>query len=257
MHKKGDSGKIRLLVIEDSYDDMELAAGLLKKHFPDVKLFRAGSKEKASEVLRNHNIDLLLLEVCLPDGSGFDLVQEIRDYPQYRFLHVVFITGQKLDPLDIYNKYHCYSFIAKPYTEEFFIEQLTPLIELLRKKIGEGRQSAGERVRLFKVSGGERLVPLEDILYIDIVMRKVTLHTRKEDIVIRGFTLNKVREYINDPDFFQCHKGFIVNLQHMTGINNRKDKGPFAELDNGDIRCMISQRHLPELRILLKNKNGA
>ena len=256
MVNEGRHDRINMLIVEDVYEDREVAAEMVARHFPDVEVYKVNSKEWAMEELQKHEIDLILLDIKLPDGSGFDIAREIREYPQYRFLHIVFITGQNHDPLDTYNKYHCYSFIAKPYTEELFIGQLEPLIELLREEIAEGRKPIRSKVKSFKVEGGERLIPLDDIIYIDVSLRKVTLHTVKGEIIARGFTLNKIKDYLDDPDFVQCHQGFIVNLRHMIGISNGSNNTVFAVLDSGDKRCLISQRHVAELRVLLKQRTN-
>lgn len=250
----GKKDMLNVLIVEDVYDDMEVAAEMVEKHFPDVNVYKAGCKKKAMDDLGKYNIDLLLLDIKLPDGSGFELASEIREYSQYRFLHIVFITGQKHDPLDTYNKYHCYSFISKPYTEELFIGQLEPLINLLRQEIAEGRKPVRSKVKTFNVKDGERLIPIDDILYIDTAVRKVKLHTVNGNITVKGFTLAKVKNYIDDPDFIQCHQGFIVNMRHVIGINSKKYKTSFAELDNGDDGCLISERHMAEMRRLLEER---
>lgn len=243
---------LNVLLVEDQFDEMEAAADMIKKHFPEINVCEAGSKKKAWEKLEECNIDLLLLDIGLPDGNGFELTREIRECPRYRFLHIVYITGEAHDPLSTYNTYHCYSFIKKPYEENFLIKQLWPLIRLLKQEKAEGMQAVRNKVVTFPVYGGERTIPLNEIVYIGIEARKVILHTTSDEVVVKGYTMDKIMDYIDDPRFIRCHHGFIINTDHMTGINRDDGNAAVAEFDTGDAGCMISQRKVAAMRRLLE-----
>lgn len=252
--EKKQDVSLNVLLVEDMYDDMVVAAEMVKKCFPDLKVYKVGCAEKALEVLNDKDIDLLLLDIGLPDHNGFELTSMIREDPKYRFLHIVYITGERYDPLDTFNQFHCYSFIKKPYKEEFFIEQLDPLIKLLKQEKAEGMQIVRSKVRSFHVPGGERLIPLDDIVYIEVSSRKVKLHTTGGIEVVKGYTLEKILKYIDDPDFIRCHHGFIANTRHMIGINRNVEKGTAVAFDTGDEGCLISQRNMAEVKKKLEEK---
>ena len=245
---------LNVLLVEDMYDDMVAAAEMVERCSPELKVYKVGCADKALEVLKDKEIDLLLLDIGLPDHNGFELTRMIREDPKYRFLHIVYITGEPHDPLDTYNNYHCYSFIKKPYKEDFFIGQIKPLIEMLKQEKTEGMRIARSKVRTFKVMGGERIVPLDDIVFIETSVRKIALHTTNGEVVVKGYTLEKILNYLDDPDFIRCHHGFIVNTRHMIGINRKSEKGTAVMLDTGDKGCLISQRNMAEVKKRLEEK---
>jgi two-component system, cell cycle response regulator len=83
--------KIKILSIEDTFEDFKTIQTLLKDEMA-IELFRASTIKEAFDVLKKTDISLIILEHCLPDGTGFDFLigveQKAIDTP------VVIVTGQ-------------------------------------------------------------------------------------------------------------------------------------------------------------------
>jgi CheY-like chemotaxis protein len=86
----------RLLVVEDSPAE-QLSITELLAH-DDVELIAVATGKAALAILNEHPCDCVVLDLRLPDISGFDLLNEIRDNPALADLPVVVFTGRELSP---------------------------------------------------------------------------------------------------------------------------------------------------------------
>jgi HAMP domain-containing protein/signal transduction histidine kinase/DNA-binding response OmpR family regulator len=86
----------RLLVVEDSPAEQLSIAALLSHD--DVELVTATTGQAALEILHARSCDCVVLDLRLPDISGFELLDEIRDDPELADLPVVVFTGRELSP---------------------------------------------------------------------------------------------------------------------------------------------------------------
>ncbi len=86
----------RLLIVEDNPDE-QLSIEELLGH-DDIDLVTVGTGSAALAALRADPPDCIVLDLRLPDMSGFDLLEEIRDDPALADLPVVVFTGRELSP---------------------------------------------------------------------------------------------------------------------------------------------------------------
>jgi CheY-like chemotaxis protein len=88
------SRRRRLLVIEDNEIERQSIVELL--NHDDVEIATAGTGAEALEALRDGKFDCLILDLRLPDISGFELMENIRQNPDLRELPIVVCTGKDL-----------------------------------------------------------------------------------------------------------------------------------------------------------------
>lgn len=110
-------GDTTILIVEDDPDQLSLA---------DVRVAMAGYRARLAasvaallESLRRDGVpDLLLLDVMLPDGDGFDVLGKLRQHPHYALVPVVMLTV-KADPEDILRglSLGADGYITKPYSK--------------------------------------------------------------------------------------------------------------------------------------------
>lgn len=92
-------GDIEILVVEDDPDQRALARQRLQS--AGYRVREAGSAKALAEMLEKEAPpDLMLLDVVLPDGDGFDILGSLRRHPRHALLPVVMLTV-KSDPADI------------------------------------------------------------------------------------------------------------------------------------------------------------
>jgi PAS domain S-box-containing protein len=92
-------GVCRVLVAEDEVTTMRLLESILRSAGYEPLLARNG--KEALSVLAENRVDLILLDLQMPEMDGFEAIQRIREHPQWHDLPIFVLTGKKLTDLEI------------------------------------------------------------------------------------------------------------------------------------------------------------
>lgn len=151
--------------------------------------------------------DIILLDIQMPLMDGMTVAEEIRRIDQQ--VVIIFITnmtqyaikGYAVDALD---------YVLKPISYFQFKERLQKAIERLEQKTS--------RFITLKIKGGVVRLELNDIYYIESQGHQLIFYTKEGDFETSG----AIKHYENDfkeEGFYRVHKGFIINLKYVQGIN--------------------------------------
>ncbi|MBQ6917776.1 MAG: response regulator transcription factor [Prevotella sp.] len=191
-------------------DDEPLAAGLLEsyvKKTPYLSLSGTyGSAVEAMKHLRDNLVQLLFLDIQMPELSGIEfakiLPKETRiifttAFPQYA------IEGFKVNALD---------YLLKPISYNDFLKATDKAMDWF--SVAQ-RQDVYRRDRFMFVKSDYKLqrVCLDDILYIEGLKDYVRFYLKNNDTVMSLMSMKKLEEYLPRPEFLRTHRSFIV---HMT-----------------------------------------
>jgi DNA-binding response OmpR family regulator len=177
----------RILVVEDSHDDRELIRCILADEY---ELSLAASLAEARDWLRNQLPDLILLDLRLPDGMGFELCAELRARAATRDIPLVFLTAIG----EIPKKVQAFALGADDYVEKPFApeELLARVARRLRKPEAPDRAIAAIgplcvdpshfRATLTTDAGTRvlDLTPHELLLLFELASRRGEVATRRE-----------------------------------------------------------------------------
>lgn len=184
------------------------------------------------------------------DINGIELATQIRKTDPRAF--IIFITThEEMSIVTFQYKVEALDFIIKEDTVSLSKRISDCLSNILDK---QSLLSPIETNKIhFSFQGKDYFIRKQDIFYIDATNdHKFTVHHSTGLLEIRG----KLSELINtlDSTFFQSHRGCIVNLQHITGINSATKE---IVLDNST-SCPCAKKNFPIIRKLLsqeRNKN--
>ncbi|MDE6976068.1 MAG: LytTR family DNA-binding domain-containing protein [Lachnospiraceae bacterium] len=169
--------------------------------------------------------DLLMLDIQLPDANGVELAHFLRSHNvQAEIIYVTDYPGFALDSFPTYPL----EYLLKPVDEE----RLSAAIDryLLMHCPPE---------RLF-LQTGNRVIPLEDILYLEISGRKTAVYTEEEHEMLSE-PLSKLKEPLLAQGFCSSHFSYLVNLSHVKRV-----KRTAILLDNGN-EIPVSRRYYQQL----------
>jgi len=119
-----------VLIVEDDPDQLALAQ--LRVRMAGFAARTADSASALQEALARHEPpDVLLLDVILPDGDGFDILARLRSHPKHALLPVVMLTV-KDDPMDIERglALGAEGYIVKPYSKKLLEDVLSQVLRL-------------------------------------------------------------------------------------------------------------------------------
>ena len=204
-------------------DDDKLARVILKKllaEIPSVELVNEfESPIDALKYLKNNTVDVIFLDVHMPQMSGFDFIDLLDNPP-----HVVLTTVDKNFALDAFSYSCIVDYLVKPIKEERLdkcIEKINVLSalnssvkqEVLPKNSVEGNN-------YIYVNYNKRLtnIAFDDILYIKANGDYIDIFTKKKRYTIHS-TLTKIQEKLTNTSFVKVHRSYIVNVQKILGID--------------------------------------
>ena len=140
----------KILVVDDDPMNLRMAEFILKKRA--YKVIKAHSGENCLEILKNEKIDLILLDVQMPEMDGFEVLQILRTMPEYCEIPVIFLTADDDRHTEVRAfKEGASDFITKPFLAEVVLQRVDHMLELsrlqknLQDEVKKQTQKAEER----------------------------------------------------------------------------------------------------------------
>ncbi len=162
---------------------------------------------EALSFLKSHDVDLIFLDIEMPDLPGIELVRMKADLPQ-----VIFVTSLKDYALEAF-EYSVTDYLHKPV-------QFGRLLKAIQKaQEVHGKKASKEVSEIFvKVDGRHVRLALDDILYIESIGDYVVFHTEKKEKFIVHSTLKNIDAKIESSKFLKVHRSYIVNVSKIVDI---------------------------------------
>jgi DNA-binding LytR/AlgR family response regulator len=168
----------------------------------------------AAEYLRQHPVDLLFIDINMPDITGLDLVRSLAQKPM-----IIFTTAYKkfahegfeLDAVD---------YLLKPISFDRFSRAVTKAVEYYEYK---NKPKPGGEESLFVYSEYRMIkIGLADIEYIESLEDYIKIHLLNDKPVLTLMTLKGVLEKLPANKFKRIHRSYIVSTDRVKSILNRK-----------------------------------
>ncbi|HLZ88813.1 MAG TPA: LytTR family DNA-binding domain-containing protein, partial [Puia sp.] len=179
----------------------------------DPRLVLEGACRTAPETLEklnNGTIDLLFLDIQLPDISGIRLLQNLTPAPL-----VIFTTAFREYALDAF-ELNAVDYLLKPFSFDRFLQAVNKAAELLqtRQEVRADREKAP-----FFIRDGTKLIllPLEDILYAEALREYVRIVTATKQHVVH-ISMKGLEQKLPAGQFVRIHKSYIISVSRITAI---------------------------------------
>jgi len=166
---------------------------------------------EAYNYLQNHEVDLILLDIEMPDMSGIELTRHLKD----KDVIIVFTTSKKDYAVDAF-ELNVADFILKPVTPARFIQAIDKARNIFESKKEEVRV-IDDKFIFIKDSGIVRRLKVEDILYAEAMGDYVKLHTLNKVYAVHT-TFKAAQEKLPASKFVRIHRSFIVALNKIDSL---------------------------------------
>ena len=194
-------------------DDEPKALEVIERYCRKTSLvdLRASFREpvKAIEFLNREKVDLIFLDINMPDISGMQLVQTLSPRPM-----IIFTTAYSHYAVESYDL-HALDYLLKPITFERFLAAINKAAGASPSK---SSVSSEDEPTLFIKSGPQTYqVKVADILYLEKDGNYITIHLKEKNILIRE-NMGDIFDLVPAADFLRVHKSFVVAIKHITMI---------------------------------------
>jgi len=214
---------LRVIVADDEPLVRSDIRGLLADE-PGVEVIaEARNGREALTLIEKHAPDIVLLDVQMPELSGFDVL-EVLD-PDRRPV-IVFITAFDQYAVRAFDE-HAVDYLLKPFDRERFLLALSRVRERLRSaEVGVAERdpaalarllsTGSSRLRRFAVRTRNRIryVPVEQVDWIQAADNYVRIHVEGSRHLVRT-TMKQLEEALDPGQFARLHRSAIVNLSRV------------------------------------------
>jgi DNA-binding LytR/AlgR family response regulator len=209
--------KTRCLII----DDEPLAIKLIRTHLSKLDSFEiAGECKnalKAVEFLKNEKVDLMFLDINMPEITGLDFLKTLSN-PPYVIITTAYreyaIEGYDLDVVD---------FLLKPISFERFLKAINRFCNRTRSMVTNIGNNSNDHhdSKYVYIQDGKNIFKLlyEDVLYFEGYGEYVKVITTKKTYLVRD-SLTEFENKLSHEHFIRIHKSYIVNLDIITGFSS-------------------------------------
>ncbi len=166
---------------------------------------------QALDVLHQQAVDLIFLDVEMPQLSGVELVRSVEQLP-----FIVFITSRPEYAVDAFEfKELVVDYITKPVS----LPRLLKAVERARKKITEEQSLQGKDYIFVRSDGRLVRIDLKHLLYVETVGDYVRFKTDTGSFIVHS-TLKGIDDKLQHPDFLKVHRSYIINLSRIVDIED-------------------------------------
>lgn len=202
-------------------DDEEMARAIIAQMItrcPELKLIQEFPNAlQAIKFLNSMEVDLIFLDIHMPDFTGFDFIQSLKNPPK-----VILVTSDKNFAIEAF-EYECIvDYLVKPITQDRFQKAVQkassykiPVKQLETKSIID--DSANE----FYINIDRRLIKIE-MASVNIVEAKgdyIHIKTENKNYVVHS-TLKKIEDKLPRDLFLKVHRSFIINTKKIIDIQD-------------------------------------
>jgi len=227
---------IKTFIVEDEKEALEYLSSLLDESNIDIDITgTASSVEDAVKGIEEKKPDLVFMDINLPDGTGFDVLEKLN----YKDFFLIFVTAFDDYAIKAF-RFNAIDYLLKPIDPNELnkaLSKVKKIIDFINEKMKiEGllnfiKQPEKNNQILVNTSDNLYVLKLDDILYLKSESNYTKFFTTDEsDEIIVSRTLKEYDEILKDKNFIRTHNSYLVNLNWISRIIKKEN---VVELKNG------------------------
>ena len=200
---------MKCIIVDDDKLSCKLLEGYVSKYTSLNLVGVFNDPVSARNVVANHkDIDLILLDIKMPEMDGFDFIGSL-DHPP----NIIIVSGEVEFALKAFD-FNVVDFLLKPIAYARFCKAIDKVIRYFAPK--EISKSGDEEIFIKKGSSLVKL-KLKEIIYIEALENYVTLITKDDKFTIH-FTMKAIENQLPSGVFIRVHRSFIINKSMIQAI---------------------------------------
>ncbi len=236
---------IKAIIIEDEQKSRELLAMLVEKNCPQLQLVAVAKNVKEGvEMINTLNPDLVFLDISMPDGTGFDLLEQVAG----KKFEIIFSTATDKHALKAI-KYSACDYLLKPID----IDELktavdkvalkrnaTPSMDNLQFLIQQFKKADDNYQKITLPTGNAyEIVAIKDIIRCEADASYTHFFLVGGKKLMVSASLKHYEDLLPENDFIRVHHQHLINMSHVSRF--LKQDGGYAVMSDGT-KIEISRR---------------
>lgn len=232
--------KLKCIAIDDEPLALKLIARYVHQ-FPELQLMHTFEDAISGvEYLKQGTTDLLFIDINMPDITGIDLVRSLEKKPI-----VIFITAYKNFAFEGF-ELEALDYILKPIDAKRFAKAVEKAIDYYKYKYAGPEEQQDNSLYVYSEYRMVK-IRLDEIEYIESMEDYIKIHVRNEKTILTLMPLKKVLEKLPPEKFQRIHRSFIVAVDKIKSIHNRK-------VQLADVELPVSESYMDFVRKWMKFK---
>ncbi len=203
--------KVRCLIVEDE----PLAADVIQQHLARVDMFElvhiCQNAFDAFNYLRKYKIDLLFLDIHMPEMKGTELLKGLNNPPK-----VIITTAYREYALEGY-ELNVLDYLLKPISFDRFMQAVNKYFDScsINNDLTYHENNSNHAYIYVREKNQVHKVTTENISYIESIGDYIKIHNHRNSITIRS-TISSLEEMLPASDFLRIHRSFIININQIS-----------------------------------------
>ncbi|MEZ5016856.1 MAG: LytTR family DNA-binding domain-containing protein [Flavipsychrobacter sp.] len=196
-------------------DDEPIARDILMEYVSKMPMLElvgvCANAIEAFSKLNTLTVDLLLLDINMPEMTGVDLLRALKNPPM-----VIFTTAYAEYAVESY-ELNAVDYLLKPISFERFVQAINKAVDLKTEASSSNKQTSANTI-FVKSEGKLVKVELDKLLYIEGVKDYVKLWQEENYLLVLS-TMKNMESLLEKYEYFlRVHKSYIINLLHVTEV---------------------------------------
>lgn len=206
------------IIIDDEEMARVIIAQMIANH-KELHLVQDFSNAiQAIKFLNQNEVDLIFLDIHMPDFTGFDFIQTIKNPPK-----IILVTSDKNFAIEAF-EYECIvDYLVKPITEERFNKAIhkANVTPISSSKVPSEKTSQEDNANEFYVNIDRRLIKIEfnSVTVVEAKGDYIHVKTDTKNYIVHS-TLKKIEDKLPKDLFLKVHRSFIINTKKIVDIED-------------------------------------
>lgn len=241
---------MRVLIVDDEQLARERLRHLLGA-VPECEVVdEAASGSQALECVQKNPVDVVLMDIRMPGMDGLEAARHLSAMAEPPA--VVFCTAYSDHALEAFEA-NAIDYLVKPVRRERLSAALAKARRLTPEALADTArdEGAGRTHLCARVRGNLKLVPIENVIYLQAEDKYVTVRHPDGELLIEDSLTSLEKEF--GERFLRIHRNALVARAYLAGLEKNSEGQPIVTLKVGDDTLEVSRRNLPAVRQIIKS----
>lgn len=207
--------KIKCLVV----DDEPLARQLIENHIAKIGFLQVAATApnalKAFEILSSTKIDLMILDIKMPNITGIDFLKTLKNPPQ-----TIITTAYRDFAIESF-ELEVVDYLLKPILFERFLKSVERIARTgVNREVQDSETNQENAFLILKSNAKNHKVDIKDITYIESVKDYIHVHLDDGSTITTKCKISEIEQRLSTFNFLRIHRSFLIHTGKINAFNN-------------------------------------